>query len=469
MNTIEKAKTIQIYSPKIKIPRKGHTIIELRDKYTGEKEVFEDDNMMTNALEYYFANLGQMNYLNDGWDWDWVIRYLGGIMMFDTALTEDADNILIPNANMVANGAVGQVNNGDPAELGSYAENESGWQQDGSFVQVYDYSTGQGNGTIACACLTSQMLGGNGCGNLSNTRKGLFDSTTGEGYTCNINSQWNWATVVDIDIENGYFWYVETANIVYNSSQYAKHFNNTGKITVHKATLPIGYYDLKKTHDIETIDYPISAIGNTNYWLRLHLADGAYVNYTDNDQWSSSSLFYVLKINRNGYTKYEVDNLTGESLYKPYDFAFFYDGYMIVPRSNSSATYYYDFSKWFKIKLSDSTVEKEITTSGLDYSATTNASRVFVSPGIFVNSGGWMFNVRDGKVMKTNCNAGRSDSNHVALCTSNPLVSLRKNSYNGLPFTMYRSAHYIASINNLETPVVKTSAKTMKVTYRITF
>lgn len=469
MIATEKAKTIQIYSPKIRVPRKGHTIIELRDKYTGKKEVYEDDNMMTNALENYYANLGQMNWINDSWDEDWVVRYLGGVMLFDEAITENADNYVIPNANMIANGCVGQVNNGDPSELGSYAFNESGWQQDGSFVQVYDFTTGQGNGTIACACLTSQMLGGNGIGNASNTRRNYSSSTIGKGYTGNINSQRNWITVVDIDIENGYMWYVNTSNIIYDSSTQADHFYNSGKITVYKATIPVGYYDLKKIREIEHTDYAITAFGNINYWTGLHLADGAYVFCNETGTWNTSNKFGVLKINRNGYTKYTVDNLTGESLQRPYDMAFFYDGYMLIPRTNSGSPSYYDYSKWFKIKLSDDTVVKEITVSGLDYSTAYNSSRTLLSPGIFVNSNGWLFNVRDGKVMKTNCNDAHGYSRYVSLHTSNPLVSLYKDSYNGLPLRLYRSANYIASINNLETPVVKTSAKTMKVTYRITF
>lgn len=468
MIATEKAKTIQIYSPKIRVPRKGHTIIELRDKYTGKKEVYEDDNMMTNALENYYANLGQMNWINDSWDEDWVVRYLGGVMLFDEAITENADNYVIPNANMIANGCVGQVNNGDPAELGSYAFNESGWQQDGSFVQVYDFTTGQGNGTIACACLTSQMLGGNGCGNPSKTRKSVSGGTTGEGYTGNINSKLGSITVVDIDIANGYMWYAYSDNILYKSSNPGAHFTRTGKITIYKATIPIGYYDLKKTHDIEHTDYSISASGD--YWTGLFLADGAYVYNAVGGSWATASKLSVLKINRSGITEYEVDNLIGESLYRPAAATFFYDGYMLVPRTINGSYNNYDFTHWYKIKLSDSTISKEITNTGItSYNEAVSPSKTMISDGIFVNNYGWLYNIRDGKVLKTNCNGGRTDMGHAGLCTGNPLVHLYKNSYNGLPMYLYRSANYIASINNLQTPVIKTSEKTMKVTYRITF
>ncbi|MGJ1036112.1 hypothetical protein ACR77Y_23320, partial [Escherichia coli] len=39
---------------------KGHSTIELRDK-SGKVERYEDDNMVTNALQLYLNDLGEFN------------------------------------------------------------------------------------------------------------------------------------------------------------------------------------------------------------------------------------------------------------------------------------------------------------------------------------------------------------------------------------------------------------------------
>ena len=54
----------------------GRTIIELTDVHTGEKEVHEDKNMVTNAMNEIFGTLpsyinygGDYSYLNKGSNW----------------------------------------------------------------------------------------------------------------------------------------------------------------------------------------------------------------------------------------------------------------------------------------------------------------------------------------------------------------------------------------------------------------
>ena len=155
---------------------KGHCKIELTDTKTGKKEVVEHDNMVTKALEYFFKGGGMTNAsaFNSSTIRSSALYYLlGGVMCLDTALDEDDEIVRVPaGVMMTANGARDVANNSNPTEMGTYNDIESGWQQDGSLKMVWDWTTSQGNGTIACVGLSSAYGGMLGVGNkLSKTSR----------------------------------------------------------------------------------------------------------------------------------------------------------------------------------------------------------------------------------------------------------------------------------------------------------
>ena len=169
---------------------KGHTLIDLKNIHTGEVEHWEDDNMVTNALTYFMAQGGMTNptALNNYIRGDIIKYLLGGVMLLDTALTEQATNVRVPvGVGMTANGAMEILNSEAPTELGSWNASESGWQQDGSFKMVWDWTTSQGNGTINCVSLTNRYQGMRGIGNKSGGSKtnsvSRNDYNTTVGYT----------------------------------------------------------------------------------------------------------------------------------------------------------------------------------------------------------------------------------------------------------------------------------------------
>ena len=154
---------------------KGHSKIELRDAKTGIiTDVREQDNFVTEFPSELFKQMGysrpnafanrESNILDD---------LFGGIMCFDTAITENADMtgrhpspLYAPaDKNMTANGSVMITSNKTPSELGQYNTNES-VVSDG-FVRryVYDWDTNEGNGSISSVCLTSKYGGYVGTGN----------------------------------------------------------------------------------------------------------------------------------------------------------------------------------------------------------------------------------------------------------------------------------------------------------------
>lgn len=143
---------------------KGKTTIELTDMNTGEVTTVEEENMITNALRYFFNSnpMGAFSYLQTTDTIKYFNKYfipmcpklLGGIMLFSETLEEDVENIL-PNTNVMPMAYA--ANNANPYEdvkRGSMNLNESMPITNG-YKFVWDFATSQGNGTIAAVALTS--------------------------------------------------------------------------------------------------------------------------------------------------------------------------------------------------------------------------------------------------------------------------------------------------------------------------
>ena len=126
---------------------KGHIQIDIHNHNSGFTERYEQDNMITNALNKIIPNWmgGNSKYANDG-----VMpicnKALGGLMMFDDVLTEDVDNIHFPSeAHLIASAGQG-VNSSDPLR-GSRNNSESKALATG-YQTVWDFNTSQANGSI---------------------------------------------------------------------------------------------------------------------------------------------------------------------------------------------------------------------------------------------------------------------------------------------------------------------------------
>lgn len=148
----------------------GHTKIELFDGLTGKlKERVEDDNMFTSAIPKmvnFALNHNYIQYRASGQGLalskllDNHLNLVGGLALIDTALDNDPDHFWLPStAKLTACGSISKIN-GDAniPIMGSFNSSEStsdtlmrSW--------VWDFSTNQGNGTIATASLTSRYGG----------------------------------------------------------------------------------------------------------------------------------------------------------------------------------------------------------------------------------------------------------------------------------------------------------------------
>lgn len=161
----------------------GHATFELTNVKTGEKQIIEEDNLITNALDALVKGSGvyggtlQQSELGVGTWYEEAIpsgksyRNIGplkltkGLVLFDKNLPEDPDYIL-PNAEdelSVTGIGMDMAYAGLALECGSYNESESGEIENG-YRHVWDFNTSQANGQIGCACLTSPNGAAHGAG-----------------------------------------------------------------------------------------------------------------------------------------------------------------------------------------------------------------------------------------------------------------------------------------------------------------
>ena len=153
----------------------GHMTVELTNVKTGEKEIHEDDNRVTNLFQHLVGDYGWdsvHNWQRYRWDYDQnkMLRGLSeGLMMFDNTLAggsegeEDLD-IVYPSAGatLVACAAHTVQDGGTNLQAGSFSQKESRVIKDEAsgevigYKYVWNFATEQGNGEIKSACLAPQ-------------------------------------------------------------------------------------------------------------------------------------------------------------------------------------------------------------------------------------------------------------------------------------------------------------------------
>jgi len=138
----------------------GRTRIILEDPSTRRREIHEDKNMITNALQRIFDTdpFGCQNF-NDIMS---LRKILGGVFLFWDELTESADNMFPPSqsSNKLVGHAgqtthsSGSTTRGNPNGAASYIDAENG-----QVKFVWDFSLEQGNGQISAVSLVHPEAG----------------------------------------------------------------------------------------------------------------------------------------------------------------------------------------------------------------------------------------------------------------------------------------------------------------------
>lgn len=177
---------------------KGTTKIELTNVKTGEKEVYQHDNMITNAVNdvltlnpEFFKSLGAPSTTL----FPVVPNLIGGILLCEEPLEEDPEKYWVPSDNPLVGYSSSAVNSTADTKRGSMNLTESGKTDDGKGYRfVFDFTTSQANGTISALGLTSSTAGSKGKGSMYQSNNGLIPINYG--YTT-VSDVKNSATAAD--------------------------------------------------------------------------------------------------------------------------------------------------------------------------------------------------------------------------------------------------------------------------------
>lgn len=487
---------------------KGKTVFELTDVNTGKVERYEDCNMITNGLQDFLDPCGSWGiypFAKDSVRSTPVRNTLtGGILLFDDKLDEDVTNTYAnASLKMVGNGALGISNATSVTELGTYNSVESGVQADGSIKYVYDFLTSQANGTIQSVCLTSKVGGYMGYGNESQKRvydAGLIDME----YQYRVYKHTNF-----LNLENGLYitcvmYAVYNEDAVYvvdpNSIQCKissstvlgeLHWTKTGKIRINKYRLgvsSVGLTDYNYINSlIESYDVAIPqdilnymSAGSGSYYIDqvAPLADGnkreIFIIFSKNtDSCANGKFFWIMKIDKDmQVTSYKITNNTGYNIYKiaMYPSGAIYNEYAIDNDYFWCWLQKNDSYNLVGIKYADSTqiIETDVYTGG-NLKITKTYNNMLEYGAVYTDSGSNrnrdVFNTVRKKALTVNGYL-EIDSIYKILFADRKGLYLCFNDSDS--FYLIKDPRYLATINNLSEPVVKTASKTMKITYILT-
>jgi hypothetical protein len=464
---------------------KGKTKIELTDVHTGEVEVIEEENMVTNALQYFFNPMGLVKNGDPLFSTEYVEYYTtltGGLLLLNKTLDEDADNVSLPgDVEQTGCAVYNQQNTSDQTLRGSYNATESEVDLDNRKVKyVYDFDTAEGNGTIACVALTHAYGGYSNRGCAVAPTKGSYPyyKSIGSGlleYTGNNSAIGAYdRTLTYSTYGTGYKWIIKINALT--DSVYYFSVNGTKSISIkrYRANLKtISFFDrpgARRTF-LDEKEVTLSQAINTQYFSYN------YDEETDKLYIVSASSYYVanngsyviteIDMSDDDYTvkQYAMTNKTGGNMRIAYERnnMYCYQGYVYFTPYGYSATYYVyrqEIGNSANLQKIETALERQcdpvMARDGRIYfeNATSTSQIIYI-----VNTNDFTMKIPESKSI---CES--TERQYV------PVI--------GYPLTYYLTygtssgkfgfrTDYLATINNLSTPVVKTADKTMKVTYTL--
>lgn len=443
----------------------GKTKIELYNPNTKIKQILREENtFQSSVLANYMRGLGEANnnpYANATFrsskSWQ---NLVGGIFLFKNSIDTSGGVVkYMPGGNqMIANGSYG-VSNGssenDPTEMGSFNADESSASAS-AITQVYDWETNQGNGTIGCICLTSQTGGYIGYGNESGKVKSPYDIKRNQNYQTidATNSAFGYSTVI--------------GNIKYSFSL------SNGILTVRKTKVAILQADIFNGFYTEDT-FELSDIGNhlslvSQYMIPIIDGTDIYLIPSKNQIVSANDTAYFYKYDTTNDTLTEID-FTNSSTATIFIYRIvsgwgegiecnIANGLFLAHNANSKISVF-NFSTGLYVEelaITDSTAPY----GGRNFASAMPNGLIFIRDS---NSNEFIYDSTLGTLKSINA------SPQVSVVNNNNVIS-----YDGVNdalvyqggIYLYKVPMYLATINNLQSPVTKTAAQTMKVTYTLT-
>lgn len=456
---------------------KGETIIELTDVRTGEVEVHKDSNMFTNAIADVintpstFCQFDRFVNITDSL-FPILDKLLGGVVLFPEALEEDATKYFAPYSVDATGFAGNVVNASTETRRGSKNLNESEpvLNDDGETIgykYVWDFGTSQANGAIACVCLTHPTAGYNwyGCedGNGRLVRIATINNKVNGNYPNSGSTQLSGDRVA---LAASKFYYSEKGNlysIIGGKDIYISSFVDgktaVGLSNVHFRAFENAAYG-KKVFTIEGSEY-VSASGSKQL---MKLSEGFAIGLCHSNNSSGSATVKWIKINMSSGAYTEGTWTINAQVHDAYGRCVCYAGYLFWMASNVKGIYKINIDNPTDVTLISAPEGKTLSTSGI---------MNILPNGVIIGSNYYM--AADAIHMCSNGGNGTTDTYRPGI--SNGLFCIGgsyNNSWGGSSYCNFIDYYftfitpYLATINNLQSPVVKTADKTMKITYTIT-
>lgn len=429
----------------------GLVTIELTNVRTGEKKVIRHHNTFQSAvISKALRSLGAYNnnpFANSNWRARPLWRNLcGGILLFKDAidLTGGAVEYMPAGNQMTANGSYGVTNASTPTEMGSYNSVESSTSGTSSISFVYDWGTSQGNGTISCICLSSDVGGYIGYGNASGS------AASSKAFTADQSSN-------------------ELAGAMAENKRYSFALNGSAHtITAVKTGVAITAASIFNGQDTQTITFDYgSGFFTSNPLIAVRHFKENIISVFD---WNATSI-----ANGAAFNWLDFDTTTGTFTKKS------------VTNNSSMTLYAADPSGYgFRAALTDTSVIlmgssrdvlKEISMTTGEVLATYNATQstgvatacVRIAPGLYkygkniidtVAQTCYPFNadLKEGTA---------SDYELVEEIDALTEAKYRNDADDDSERGLYKNPLFLATVYNLERAVTKDSTQTMKVTYTL--
>lgn len=429
---------------------KGHLQIDLHNEITGENQQIKQDNMVTNALGDLLglaANVGAkgINHFDDLLPAS--TKALGGLFMFDGTLAEDVNNVHFP-MDVHLTGHAGQETDTTSKLGGSINKAESG-RTDTGYVNVWDFSTSQANGTIASLALTHSRAGVNPFekaqfdeGSFGTDRSYCpltFDESSGILYLyCNgvVYKKQIYTNIVraytpylgeetkvfDFAFGNSSYnlWAVSDGYDGWLYAVYIPNVSSTGVVSIRIRRIRISDFSFQEGSEqtITISNVTAKATSNTDFYEQLNaVVSGGYLYFIS---YNENTLYKVNLSNTVDVTEVNFESMRCRRIY---------------PMRGGGV---FAMFEWTGTTSSGST-----TTYG--------------SPGIVYPDGRYRLNTESTGSMGPMMYYISHETDHLQ----------RFKTWGAAVYYTF-ACNYLGTICNLSSPVVKTSAQSMKVTYTLT-
>lgn len=443
----------------------GKTKIELYNPNTKIKQIVKSENtFQKSVLAHQFPMIPYLrqNPFNNGeWANSPIVAMVGGLLLFKDPI--QVGSVYMPAGNvMVGNASNGIVNTGNPNELGSYNEAESSLG-DTSFTQVFDFTTAQANGNIACACLTSKWGGYAGYGNSSLTGKNT--TRRPDIYHESTNAKTQMA-------ENGRGYSFSYSNGIITVNEY--------RLMSTVGTIFTGNYT-STTHDVSEI--PISGASGILglAWYYVGNNKFAIIPVCQSYNVSTGNSFYWWEydcatdtITRKSFVNSASDtiSITASSYYDSSVPIFFRDGNICIKNSQQNALLFFNTTSGVLLYKTPS--DRYLTPGNVHkrYSVGMLTQNLYIAQ-TTTNHNYYIIDVVKGTEKPTNwyLHFDSSQSTRELVMTDfdgQGLARFISNAGNKNSSYIAPNPMYLATINNLDSYVTKTANQTMKVTYTLT-